>query len=383
MSAAALSPVPPREPDPRSPEFEADLARLREVMITWPQTYLVGRLTSALLRLPAGQPRTTAQRVRGGAVAIALRLLVPVAAMALTSSWAGAPVWMWLGITAFHGILEASWGAGVVDPFFQRHVIALPATLERHADLRRLLDFTTQRWRARYYAPVAVMIALLVLAAGALVAPGGLRTLHPGSLALIALVLYEFGEERAMRFLYFGLYEHESRYPHRLSWLSPADDPAVQAMLSLWRKVTVGNGIGLAMDFIFVVLLVAPDSLPALLAPIAGFALAAVVLDTASLLSVRRSLQRIVRNNQDATLGSLRERIEGLEPRGKQLTPAESEELRALLATYAAVRDAPTGPSGAETFGHAVTALAIPALTFFLAVMAEVYAERLLDQILP
>lgn len=126
-----------------------------------------------------------------------------------------------------------------------------------------------------------------------------------------------------------------------------------------------------------------PDSLTALLAPIAGFALAAIIFDTASWLSVRRSVQRIVRHTRDATLESLRERIERIGPREKELTPAESEQLQGLLATYAAVRDAPTGPSGAETFGHAVTALAIPALTFFLAVMAEVYAERLLDQILP
>jgi hypothetical protein len=326
---------------------------------------------------------TTTRRVLGGAIAIALRLLVPVVVTTATSSWVAAPIWTWFGIAAFHGALEAWWGAGVADPFFHEQSILLPATLERETDLRRLVDFTDRRWRARYYVPVAVVIAILILAAGALVAPDDLRAVHPGSLALIGLVLYEFGEERAMRFLYFGLYRHESRFPHRLSWLSPADSPAVQSLLGLWRKLTVVNAAGLTVDFIFVVLLVAPDSLPALLAPIAGFALAAAVLDTASLLTVRTSVQRIVRHTRDAALESLCERIEGLEPRKRELTPAESEQLRALLATYAVVHDAPTGPGGGETFGHAVTALAIPALAFFLAVMAEVYAERLLSQFLP
>lgn len=383
MSTAALSPVPSPEPAPRSPQFEADLERLRHIMITWPQTYLVGRLAHAVLRLPTDRPMTPAQRVLGGVFVIALRLLVPVGVTTATSSWVGAPVWTWFVIAAFHGAIEASWGIGVTDPFLEKQVVALPATLERGADLRRLIDFTNQRWRARFYAPVAVAIALLILAAAALVAPDSLRAVHPGSLALIALVLYEFGEERAMRFLYFRLYRHESRYPHRLSWLSPADSPAVQGMLSLWRKLTVANALSLTVDFIFVVLLLAPDSLSALLAPIAGFALAAVVFDTVAMLTVRTSVQRIVQHTRDAALESLRQRIEGLEPRTRELTPAESEELQALLATYAAVRESPTGPSGSETFGHAISALAIPGLAFFLAVMVEVYAERLLDQLLP
>jgi hypothetical protein len=143
------------------------------------------------------------------------------------------------------------------------------------------------------------------------------------------------------------------------------------------------SGLGLAVDFVFVVILVAPDSLQALFAPVAGFALAALVLDTASLLNLRRSVQRVVRHTRDATLDRLRRRIDDFEPRLEDLTPGESDQLRDLIATYAAVRDAPTGPSGAQTFGHALTALAIPALAFFLAVMAEVYAERLLGQLLP
>jgi hypothetical protein len=130
-------------------------------------------------------------------------------------------------------------------------------------------------------------------------------------------------------------------------------------------------------------ILIAPVSTDLLLAPLAGIALIGLGLTLTSVISLRRSEQRIVRQTRDVTPESLRERIESLEPRKRELTPTESEQLQALLSTYAAVRTAPTGPSGAQTFGHAVTTLAIHALTFFLVVMSEVYAERLLDQLLP
>jgi hypothetical protein len=321
--------------------------------------------------------------VLGSVVAMVLRFLVPTVATTATASWAGAPIWTWLGIVAFHALLEAGWGAAVADPWLEKQVTALPAALEHEADLRRLIAFTERRWRARSYVPAALLIAGLVLTVGAVVSPGLLRGLHPGSLALLVLVLYEFGEERAMRFLYLGLFTAESRYAHRLSWLSPAESPAIQAVLSLWAKLTFINGLGLTLDFVFVVLLVAPSSLPVLLGPIAGFAVAAVVVDTASLMSLRTSVRRVVRHSRDATLDRLRRRIDGFERRLEELTPAETTQLQGLIATYAAVRDAPTGISRRETFGHAVSALAIPALAFFIAVMAEVYAERLLDQLLP
>lgn len=366
----------------RSPQFEADLRRLQQVMISWPQTYLVGRLVGAVLRLPPG-PRTAGERVLAGVVAIILRLSVPVAVTTATASWSGAPVLTWIAIAALHGVLEVWWAIGFVDPFFEAKMTALPATLEHEADLRRVIDFTDRRWKARFFVPAAVTIALAILVAIALVAPDDVRTMHPGSLAMAVLVLWEFGEERAMRFLYFGIYAHESRYPHRLSWMSPADSPPVQGLLELWRKLTVVNAIGLTIDFVFVVLLVSPDSLTALLAPITGFALAALLLDTASLLTVRRSAQRLVEDARDATLDRLRRRIDEFEPRLPDLSPQELDQLRGFMATYAAVRDAPSGLSGSETVGHALRALAIPGVAFFIAVMVEVYAERLLDQFLP
>lgn len=132
-----------------------------------------------------------------------------------------------------------------------------------------------------------------------------------------------------------------------------------------------------------VAILIAPVAPGALVVPLAGISLIGFILIAASLTSLRRSVQRIVSHTKNATLESLREQIDSLDPRTRRLTASESDQLQDLLATYAAVRAAPTGPSGAQTFGHAITALTIPALGFLLVVLTEVYAERLLDQLLP
>lgn len=381
---AAVSPLPPPEPAPapRSAAFEADLALLRTAMITWPMTGLISRLTQRVLRRSYQQLVTTAQRVALGVVATLLRFLGPVGVTTATTSWAGAPVWTWLGVAAFVGASEA-YGARVGSESSMERTVALPAVIDREADLRELLAFTRRWWRPGVYVPAAVVIALVVLAATAVVAPDEFRALHPGSLALLALLLYEYGESASMRLIYFMLYAKESRYLHRLSWLSPFDSPPIQSLLSIWRQAAIVGSLLMTMSFVLAAILIAPASVTVLLAPVAGFTLVTLVIDTASMMSVRTSVQGIVRHTKEAALESLRERIEGLEPRTRELTPAESEELQALLATYAAVREAPTGPTGAQTFGHAISALAIPAIAFFLAVMAEVYAERLLNQLLP
>lgn len=384
MSMAAISPLPTPEPPetPRSAQFEADLAHLRRAMIAWMWSTLIYRVIQVILGRAPYHVETAAQRVAMGVVATALRFLVPVAATTLTWSWAGAPLWTWLGITVFLAAFDV-WGTQTASERSLERAAALPAAIDHDADLRELVDFTRRWWRLRIFAPAAVAIALIVLAAAALVAPDDFRALHPGSLALLAYILYEYGESASMRIIFFTFYVKESRYLHRLSWHNPFDSPPIQILLGIWRGTSFGGGIMATMAFVIAVILIGPGSLTALLAPIAGLALVSFVLDTVSVLSARRSVQRIVRHTRDATLDRLRRRIDTFEPRLEDLTPQESEQLRNLMATYAAVRAAPTGPSGSETLGHALTALAIPALAFFLAVMAEVYAERFLDQLLP
>jgi hypothetical protein len=200
---------------------------------------------------------------------------------------------------------------------------------------------------------------------------------------MLVLLVYEFTEAMVGVLVSMRLFSLESRFPHRLSWLDPLASPPVQAMLHTWFA-GIGPGSPLVVLYgLAATILIAPISVDLLVVPLGGIALVGLVLVLASLLSLRRSVNRIVQHAKEATLDRLRRRIDSFESRLEDLTPQESEQLRVLITTYAAVREAPTGPNTAETLRHALTALAIPALAFLLAVMAEVYAERLLDQLLP
>ena len=115
---------------------------------------------------------------------------------------------------------------------------------------------------------------------------------------------------------------------------------------------------------------------------VAAMTLSGYLATIVSDIGVRSSVRTIVRRHKEDTLERLQRRIDDFGPRIGDLTPTESERLQGLLRTFAAVRDAPASPSRSETIGHAVTALAVPGMGFFLAVLAEVYAERLLSQVL-
>lgn len=391
MSMAAVSPLPPPpQPAPRSAEFEADLVHLRDAVARWqdsttaPIGWLEIRLIPRVLGFRYGQVRTIPQATLVGVLSAAVHLLAPVVATTVTATWADAPVWTWLGVAAIMAAFDI-FGTrvhGESSPTGES-LFALPAAIDREEDLHELVDFTRRWWRLRTVAPAAAALTLAILAASAGVAPEAFRAFHPGSLLLLALLVHEFIEGQLMVFIAFRLFVRESRFVHRLSWLDPVASPPVQAMLHTWF-MSIGAGSPMLVAYgLSVGILIAPVSLDLLLAPLAGIALIGLGLTLTSVINLRRSVQRIVRHTRDATLESLRERIESLEPRKRELTPTESEQLQALLSTYAAVRAAPTGPSGAQTLGHAVTTLAIPTLTFFLVVMSEVYAERLLDQLLP
>lgn len=384
MSTAAITPLPKPELPvaPRSPEFESALGELREAMVCWMWSALIYRVTRGITRRPPWHVTTTTQRLTFAVAAISVRFLVPVAATILTWSWMGAPIWTWLTIVALMTAFDVL-GTRLGSETSLGRATALAAAIDRERDLSELVAFTRRWWRLRIVSPVSVVIAVVVLGTAALIAPADFQALHPGSLALLAYLLYEYGESASMRIVMFSMFVREARYQHRLSWLSPLESAPVQTVLGIWRQTAFGGGLMAALTLTLSVILIDPDTLTVLLAPFACLVIVSFVVDTLTVLSVRRSIERIVRHNRDATLDRLRQRIDTFGPRLEKLSLQESDELQRLMATYAAVQKAPTGPSGAETFGHALTALAIPAIAFFLAVMSEVYAERVLDQLLP
>ena len=95
-----------------------------------------------------------------------------------------------------------------------------------------------------------------VLAACALLAPGELRAVHVGSLALLAVVLYDFGEAVVVTVLAIAPFAlKEAHYPHRLSWLNPLDSPPVQKMVHAWGHAMVLLGWSTALYFVLAVVL--------------------------------------------------------------------------------------------------------------------------------
>lgn len=390
MSTASVSPLPTPEPTPRSPAFEADLLRLRDAVTelqnsqTSPMNLLFTRLSRRLLGFTWQEARTARQLALEAGLGAAVYLLAPVMATTVTWTWDTAPLWTWLAVAALFGAFQVMGTrlVGEASPLVG-NMLQLPAAVEREADLHALVDTARQLWRARRFAPPAAALTAGVLVLSAARGGNAFWSLHVGTLVLLTLMLYEFSEAMVGVFLTVRFYRAESRFAHRLSWLDPLSSRPVQAMLHTWFA-GIGPGSPMVVAYgLAVTLLIAPLSIDLVVVPLAGVALIGVVLVVASLVSLRRSVQRIVQHTKDAALESLRERIEALEPRSRELTSDESERLRALLATYAAVRVAPTGPSSTQTLAHAVTALAIPAITLLLAVMSEVYAERLLDQLLP
>lgn len=368
----------------RSDAFQSDLAWLsRPPVAYWPTARLESRFVRFVLR---SQVRTLnpPQAAVAWVAITGLRLFLPVLVTTATGAWAGAPGWRWLAIAAFVATLDVSTFGHMHDASSLEGFEALTATIDRDEDMHELVTFARRGLRPRTIVPGAVLVALAVLVACALVAPGELRAVHVGSLTMLAQILYEFGETVVGSILVFApIVLKEAHYRHRLSWLSPLDSPPVQQMLHSWGRAILMLGWTTALYFVVAVVLLEPDSISLLLAPIAGFTLIAIVVTIGGLMGMRSSVRSIVRHTRDDSLQRLQRRIDRFEPRLEELSPVELQQLQGLIATYEAVRDAPTSPTGQQTLGKAIGALAIPAVGFLLAVLAEVYTERLLEQLLP
>jgi hypothetical protein len=200
---------------------------------------------------------------------------------------------------------------------------------------------------------------------------------------LLGILAYEVGE-----FVFFGpgfmvpFLLREGRYDHRLPWLYPADAEPVRRTVHAWAGWVFVGGIAITVYVVFAALLVLP-SWQVATAAVALFTVVGYLSTFASYFAVRSCVRSIAGRIRDRHLQQLRHRVEAIEPRLDRLSGAEAEELQYLVGVYAMVRDMPATPSTFETLGHAAKALVIPTLAFFLAVLSEVYAERLLDQVLP
>ena len=357
---------------------KAALSDLHRVLTTMP--YLVFGLVMFAVRHSPGA-LTVRQMVRAAAFSTGLRLLVPVAATTVAVAWADAPLWRWAVIAVLLALGDVYSLRRLRASFPLEHLTALVGALEHETDARRLVSYARRWFRMRVNAPISLVIALLILGVSMIADPHGLTSIHVGSAAMLMTVLYEFSE------IFFALscttvfLRTESRYPHRLSWQSPADTPVIRRVLGAWGDMAVMSSMTVSVYMVLVMVLVAPGTTTFLVVLVAAMTLSGYLATIVSDIGIRSSIRTIVRRHKEVTLERLQRRIDDFGPRIGDLTPTDSERLQGLLRVFAAIRDAPASPSRSETIGHAVTALAVPGIGFFLAVLAEVYAERLLTQL--
>lgn len=365
-----------------SPAIAADGQAIRDWLFS-PMHYPMGRL-SALVKRALGISETSwLGAVAGGVAGAAVRFSLPLLAGLVVGELAESPVGTWALIAGLLGAIDIVSSLRSQSTEVQGGLFALVATLEHEGDARALLDLTRRRWRIGINAAFGVGFSAASLIAFALWAPASFDALSVGSVVLLGILAFDLGQ---FGYLYLsfmpGFVARLTRADHRLFWLSPLDSPPVRRMLHATGVAVSTVGWMITIYIVMSVPLVSLDS-SLLLPVVTTFTVFGYVAVAVCLLSIRRGIRRLSAHVRDRHLAVLQDRIDGYGQRLGSLTPAENDELRHLVETYRAVREMPTSPSTSETLGHAAKALLIPTLGFFLAVMSEVYAERLLDTLLP
>lgn len=370
---------------PRGDAREAALAEIQIRMLSLSSAYVEAWVALTLAR----HFGVDLQRPRGAVVAGlasgAIRFVAPVVVTLALAEWnTDVPVWRWALVAGVAGAMD---GIGIrrhrqSNP--QMHAFtSLLATIDREQDAQELLAFVQRWYRLRVSGPVAATVAVLVLLGCALSARAEFAALPVGSVVLLGIMAYEVGE-----FVFFGpgfmvpFLRRERRYEHRLSWLHPAETEPVRRTVRAWAAFVLSGGVNITVYVVFAGLLVLP-SWPVATAVVAGFTVVGYVSTFASYFAVRSCVRSIASRIRDRHLLELRQRIEEMGSGPAQLSGADVRDLHHLLGVYDMVREMPTTPLTSETLGHAAKALVMPTFVFFLAVLSEVYAERLLDRFLP
>lgn len=349
-----------------------------------PANYTVGRLGVLVARPFGVAPSSNRGAALTGLASTTFRFVLPVLAGFVVGDLAGSPVGRWAVVAGLLGLLDFAMARRMrKSDRAHMNLLALVETMEHDDDVEALRQLVKRRWRLGLNMAFATTASGIAMASFALVAPSALSELDVGSAVLLGIVAYELGEFVALYIGFLPAFLAKlARSEHRLFWLSPLDSDPVRRTL---HSAGINYGlVGLAVTQ-YVVLsafLVSVDS--ALLVPVAGtFTVIGYVAVGVAVVQTRRAARTIASRVRDRHLRALEDRIDGFGSRLGSLSPTEGDELRHLVETYRAVREMPTNPSRSETFGHAAVALVIPTLGFFLAVMSEVYAERLLDTLLP
>ncbi|HEX6128271.1 MAG TPA: hypothetical protein VF071_04525 [Candidatus Limnocylindria bacterium] len=356
--------------------------------------FLAARLEGHLLRRLGVDPSTLSAAILGGLAGISFRLLVPLGVTAVTGRWVGIRWEAWVLIAILLGFADA-WSlrrhvpiglAGEPMRVEARRMLqdltGLVPRIEHLADLRQLAAFVRRWYNIRASAAVAAAVAFTILLACLAVAPNSMAELPLGSVALLALLLYEFGELAFQNLYSVPFMTREARYDHGLFWPSPVDSVEVQGEMRAWATMQFMVGVGVTFSLVLAVLLVGPES-PLVLPLAAGFIGWGYATTFASMVAVRAGVRTIVAKSRERNLAALQSRIDAYGPPFAERSPADAARVEHLIALHRAIREAPASPSASRTLIHTMVALVIPTAMFIVSVFGEVIAERLLDALLP
>lgn len=328
--------------------------------------------------------------VIGGLVGISARLVPALVVTAVAGDWAQVPWARWAVVLGFYGLFDGlvrMFTAPIDEPPLPRaqsmlkDSMALLPTMRREADIAELAAYFRRWYALPTSCAVGVAVSVTTLGVAWLVAPAAVAALDAGTLVLVAIVLFDFGSV-AVWPTEWQLIAREAAYDHELFWASPADSPEVR------REMRLVTGFGWATGFwitvyLAVAIVLLSWSSPLVLPVAGGFFAFGYVATVANTLGARAGIQRIVQRVRDARLEPLRRRIEAYGADVDDLSPAAAGRLRNLLDLHDRIRDAPTTPTASRTLLRTAVGLLVPAMLFLLTVSGEVYAERVLDAILP
>lgn len=391
MTSIASRSVTAREGPPRGEAFEVHAREIRRHLGS--DIFLATRLEWLMLRLLGLDRSISIAPIVGGLAGMSIRLLIPLAVTAATGQWTGIFWEAWLLIALLLGIADA-WS-------LRRHVLragadsgpmngrgrmlqeltGLVPRLEHPTDLRQLAGFVRRWYNIRASAGIATGVALTMLVACVAVTPSGMSGLPAGSVALLALLLYEFGELAFQTLFSIPFMAREARYDHDLFWPSPVDSIEVRGEMRAWATMQFMVGVGVTLSLVLAVLLVGLDS-PLVTPLAAGFIGWGYATTIGSMVGVRVSVGRIVATARERNLAALQSRIDDFGPPFAERSPAAAARVEHLVALHRAIREAPTSPSASRTLLHTMVALVIPTAMFIVSVFGEVMAERLFESVL-
>lgn len=379
---------PLEEPAGRTGEFDACVDDIRKRLGS-NINFLFPRLEDQVRRRLGVAPMTARAAALAGLMGSGIRLAVALVATALAGQWTGIPWVQWAVILVFYGMFDATQPMRTppldvpTGPRVRRAMedwMALLPTMVCESDVQDLADFTRRWVRLPVAATVGATVAAIMLLLCGLFAPAAMGALPAGSIVLLTFLLYDFGVIIVP--VDWALMIREARYDHHLFWPSPVDTPEVQRAIRMTNLLGLATGMWVTIYLVLVLVLVSWES-PTVLPLAVGFIVFGYLYTIGSTLGFRAGIQKIVERTRRQRLLGLQDRIDAFGARYADLSTQESEHVRGLIELHNAIRDAPATPTTTHTLMHAIGGLIIPTVMFLVTVFGEVYAERILDAILP